>query len=347
MPTSINERGFKATCGNMKFPNIYAKPYYKFYIIISIAIALIGLFMLPSLRYGIDLEGGTQLTVTDAGVITEADLASRLAKYNLEDLSIRFTENPLTGSRGAMIEFTGTNDLIEADAIALDQQARAITLAKPFITSGSINDAMTAREVVELAKADFTTAIQKDLVGFLGVPDETIGSIEIGASLGKEFWETSQRALLVAFVLIAGIVFILFREIVPSIAVIQAAVFDVLMALAGMAFFGIPLSLPTIAALLMLLGHSVDTDILITDRILKRKQKTPAERAFGAMKTGLTMTGTLLIVLFVLVTFSYFNQMLVLFQISAVMMFGLLADIPSTYLTNAVMVNWWAERKNK
>ena len=330
----------------MRLPNIYATRYYKLYILISIAMAVAALVVLPGLKYGIDLNGGTQLMATIEGGATEAQIEARLEKHRLDDLSIRFSENPLTGRRGVIVEFAGTPDLIEADEIAAENPGRALALAAPYITSGS-TEGLTAREAVELAKADFTRGIQDELAELLGVPQENIGSVEIGASLGKEFWETSQRALMVAFFLIAAIVFIIFREPVPSIAVIQAAVFDVFVSLGGMALFGIPLTLPTIAALLMMLGHSVDTDILVTDRVLKRKQGSPAERAFGAMKTGVTMTGTLLIVLVVLVVFSHFNQMTTLFQIAAVLMFGMVADLPATYCTNSVMVQWWAERKKK
>lgn len=330
----------------MKIPNIYATPHYKYYILISIAIGILALLALPGLRYGIDLQGGTQLLATVDQTFTESELTNHLSQYNLEDLSVRFTDNPLAGRSGIIIEFTGTLDLIEAEKLVESNPEQAIALATPFIRS-NLTEGMTAREVVELAKADFTKTIQSGLITYLGITDENISSVEIGASLGKEFWETSQRALLVAFILVASIVFILFREFIPSIAVIQAAAFDIFVALGAMAAFGIPLSLPTIAALLMMLGHSVDTDILLTDRILKRKEGTVAERALGAMITGMTMTGTLLIVLFILVIFSYFNQMTTLFQIATVLMFGMLADIPSTYFTNTVIVQWWAKRKNK
>lgn len=330
----------------MKLPNIYATPYYKYYILISIAIAVLAVMALPGLKYGIDLQGGTQLLATLNEAVPEQDISLHLDKYNLEDLTIKFTENPLTGRKGLIIEFTGTPDLIEAELVADSQPERAIALASPFVTS-NITGITDARGIVELAKAEFTKTIQSDLSAFLGIPEENISSVEIGASLGQEFWESSQRALFVAFFLIAAIVFILFREPVPAIAVIQAAVYDVLIALAGMAVFHIPLTLPTIAALLMILGHSVDTDILTTDRVLKRREGTAAERAYGAMITGVTMTGTILIVLFVLVTFSYFNQMNTLFQIGAVLMFGLLGDLPSSWCTNTVMITWWAERKQK
>jgi len=137
----------------------------------------------------------------------------------------------------------------------------------------------------------------------------------------------------------------MYRDIIPSIAVIQASAFDALTAVGGMALLGIPFSLPTIAALLMILGCSVDNNIMITDRILRRRDGTAAERAGGAVVTGFTMTSTLLIVLLIVIAVSSFNQMTSLFQIAAVLAMGLAGDLPATYITNAVMVLWLAERK--
>ena len=328
----------------MKFPNIYATPHYKYYLLISLAIGILAVLTLPGLKYGIDLQGGTQLIATLTHTVSPNTLSSHLEKYSLEDLSVRFTENPISGRKGVIIEFAGTTDLIRAEKLLNTNPNEAVALAKPFI-SGDIPNTLTPSEVIDRAKADFTNKVQMDLVGFLGVGKDDISSVEIGASLGKEFWETSQRALLVAFFLIAAIVFILFREPVPSIAVIQAAFYDVLIALAGMSIFNIPITLPTIAGLLMILGHSVDTDILTTDRVLKRSEGTSADRAYSSMLTGVTITSTVLAVLLVLVIFSYFNQMGTLFQISAVLFFGLVGDLPSSYFTNTVLIKWWADRK--
>jgi len=328
----------------MRIPNIYATPHYKYYLLISLVIGILAVLTLPGLKYGIDLQGGTQLIATLNHTLEPSVLTSHLGKYSLEDLSIRFTENPISGRKGLIVEFAGTNDLMKAEKILSTNPDEAVRLAKPFIT-GDISNTMTPSEVVDRAKADFTNKVQTDLVAYPGVGKDDISSVEIGASLGKEFWETSQRALLVAFFLIAAIVFILFREPVPSIAVIQAAFYDVLIALAGMSIFNIPITLPTIAGLLMILGHSVDTDIVTTDRVLKRSEGTSADRAYSSMLTGVTITSTVLAVLLVLVVFSYFNQMETLFQISAVLFFGLLGDLPSSYFTNTVMIKWWADRK--
>ena len=78
-------------------------------------------------------------------------------------------------------------------------------------------------------------------------------------------------ALAFAFLFMSITVFIIFRNLVPSLAVIAAALCDIIIAVGGMSLFGIPLSVATVGALLMLIGYSVDTDILLTTRVLKAK----------------------------------------------------------------------------
>ena len=81
------------------------------------------------------------------------------------------------------------------------------------------------------------------------------------------------------------VIFFLFRTFVPSIAVIFAAFADIVMPLALIDFIGLRVSTAGIAAFLMLIGYSVDTDILLTTRALKKHEGTVNERIYGAFKT--------------------------------------------------------------
>jgi len=124
-------------------------------------------------------------------------------------------------------------------------------------------------------------------------------------------------------------------------------VFDILAGLTGMALLNIPLSLTTIPALLMLVGYSVDTDIMLTTRLLKDKTGSARERATSSMKTGLTMTGTTLAALFAMVIIAYFNQVEVIYHIAAILLFGLIGDVISTWLMNAPILIWFVEGRKK
>lgn len=171
-------------------------------------------------------------------------------------------------------------------------------------------------------------------------------SVEVtGASLGKAFSSQTINALIVAFILMAIVVFITFRVFVPSIAVIFAAIFDILISMGGMNILGIKLSIPTAAALLLLIGYSVDTDILLTTRILKRKSLGNLDhRIFDSIKTGTTMTFAALAALGIgyFVTNSFIMKSMFL-----VIIMGLVADLFSTWLVNVYILKLYAERSEK
>ena len=85
-----------------------------------------------------------------------------------------------------------------------------------------------------------------------------------GASLSQSFYKQLIIALLISFILMSLVIFVLFKSFIPSIAVIFAAFADIVMPLALIDFLGMRLSAAGIAAFLMLVGYSVDTDILLT-----------------------------------------------------------------------------------
>lgn len=173
------------------------------------------------------------------------------------------------------------------------------------------------------------------------VSDVSIESI--GPSLGASFWTQAQLGMIAAFIFMGIIVFIIFRTFVPSIAVIISAVADITMTLGFMQIFGIELSLAAFAAILMLIGYSVDTDIMLTSRLLKEsEEKTVSEKLRRALKTGLTMTFTSIGALAALLISSI---SVVLSEIAAVLLIGLIFDIINTWFTNSVILRWYVERR--
>jgi len=170
---------------------------------------------------------------------------------------------------------------------------------------------------------------------------------QVGPVLGEEAMTQVYYALAFAFLFMSITVFIIFRNFVPSMAVIFAALSDIIIALGGMSLFGIPLSVASVGALLMLIGYSVDTDILLTTRILKRKEGTVTERAVEAMKTGFTMAaaaiGSMVALYVVVMVFIPAAQTLA--DIAAVLIIGLVADILTTWLMNLGILRWYLEAR--
>lgn len=169
----------------------------------------------------------------------------------------------------------------------------------------------------------------------------TVGKTE--PVVGAIFWKQAKIALALAFIFMAIVVLLLFRSLAPSLAVILAAVSDIVITLAIMNLVGIHLSLATLAALLMLIGYSIDTDILLTTRLLKRYGEFK-EKLKSAMRTGLTMTATSIAAL---LSIYLFSNNFILEQIALVLIIGLLIDLPNTWIQNACILKIWLERKSK
>jgi preprotein translocase subunit SecF len=176
----------------------------------------------------------------------------------------------------------------------------------------------------------------------------------MGPIYSKELQDQVIKYLPLSFILMAIVVFLVFREPIISLLVIVCALADILTAAASMNLTGVQLSLGTVAALLMLIGYSVDTDILLSMRVLKRKG-TVEEKIIGAMGTGLTMTGTTVaavISLIIISNFLYlivpsFTRMDIIADMTTVLVFGLIADIFNTWVTNAQGLRWYMNRPKK
>jgi preprotein translocase subunit SecF len=169
-------------------------------------------------------------------------------------------------------------------------------------------------------------------------PDARID--QIGETFGKSLQSQAVLALIFSFIGMSIVIFLSFRTFVPSGAVVLSAFADMVMTAAAMNIIGIPLSLGTLAALLMLIGYSVDSDILLTNRVLKRQGKLN-EKLAGAFHTGIIMTSTTLAAAAAMFVVSWFGAVQILMDISAVLLIGLIFDVMNTWLTNVGIIKWY------
>ncbi len=166
----------------------------------------------------------------------------------------------------------------------------------------------------------------------------------VGASIGKSFFKQTMIALLFSFILMAIIVAITFKTFIPSVAVIAAAVADIVITIAIVNIIGINISTAGLAAFLMLIGYSVDTDILLTTRVLKRKEGTVLKRIFSAFKTGILMNFTTFIAIVIALSITSSD---VIKQIMIILLIGILVDQVSTWIQNVGILRWYLENKEK
>ncbi len=166
---------------------------------------------------------------------------------------------------------------------------------------------------------------------------------EMGSTLGESFFADLLKTLTFAFLLMGIVVFYYFRILVPSGAVIIAATFNILITLGIINMLGVKISSAGIAAFLMLLGYSIDTNILLTSRVLKRPTGMSIFAAtVDAMVTGLTMSAAGLSA----TTIAYLiSESPVVKQIMLILITGLVVGILTTWIQNAGLLRWYLESR--
>ncbi|QQG38478.1 MAG: hypothetical protein HYS32_02620 [Candidatus Woesearchaeota archaeon] len=236
--------------------------------------------------------------------------------------------------------------------ISTTQEVDAEDLAK-FLTS-KLNEEVSVRTLRDFTSGDQVGVIietsnvkSSDLKAALKekitFTDEDFSVEEVSASLGESFFRQMIIAVIVAFVLISLTVLVMFRTLIPSLGVVSAALFDMLFSLSILSLFEVKLTSAGVAAFLLVMGYSIDTDILLTTRVLKRSDKELFERIFDSMKTGSTMSITAIVSL----TIGYFfATSLVLKQIFLIIILALIFDLFTTWLLNTEILIRYCKKKN-
>jgi preprotein translocase subunit SecF len=247
------------------------------------------------------------------------------------------------------ISLTGGTSVTIYDQISVDQIKQDLSDQLDSLDVREIFDLLTQEQkavIIETkSDADTTREVLEDYLGYS--LDEENSSFEFtGSSLSESFFKQLLIAVIIAFFLMAIVVFILFRTFVPSLAVIIAAFADILMTLTLFNLLGMKMSSAGIVAFLMLIGYSVDTDILLTNRVLRRHGESVNRKIWGAFKTGMTMVLTsLFAVVFALIIVGSFSGILT--QIFTILIIGLSFDIFNTWVTNVSIIKWYALKKEK
>ena len=245
------------------------------------------------------------------------------------------------------ISLTGGTSVTFYEKVDINNLKESLSEKLDDISTKEVYDLITNEQKAIIIETKTNGAeTKKILEEYLGYSlNEENSSFEFtGSTLSESFYRQLLIAMLFAFIFMSIVIFIMFRNFVPSSAVIVSAFADILMTLVLINILGIKMSSAGIIALLMLIGYSVDTDILLTNRILKRSEGSLNEKIYGAFKTGIKMTLTSLLAigfaLFIVKSFS-----VVLTQIFTIIVIGLGFDIINTWVTNVSILKWYVEKK--
>ncbi len=286
----------------MSFEDFYMKKYKKL-LIIPLILIIGSILILSSQK--INTGEFVDKDVTLSGGISAEVFTND--NFNIDEISNKF-----------VTEFENSDISIRISSNLVGEQSYLIETTETSST-----------EVIDFLKSNFN------------VTEDNLNVRTIGARFGEASLQGLVSALIFALILMGVVVFITFRKIIPSLAVVLSAILDLVGTLAVISILEFKLSTAGIAAFLMVVGYSIDTDILLTTRLLRDTQGTIFERTKRAFKTGLTMTLTTITALTIATIFtvsSTFQQMF------SIIIIALIIDLISTWCMNSGLLIWYLEK---
>ncbi|MDE1870164.1 MAG: hypothetical protein KGH71_04240 [Candidatus Micrarchaeota archaeon] len=270
--------------------------------------------------------------------------------FNATTLQSAYNTNP--SNQTLRSEIATANQGINASLAGMDTQL-GLELGSLSKFVGKMNYDPTNPDnmslVAQNAYTNSTFVYKQQVIAALhsSIPFSTFTYQEVTPTLSRFFLSQVIGILIAAFVLISIAVLVIFRSWAPSLAIIFGAGNDIIIALGAMVLLNIPLGLASLGGLLMLIGYAIDTEMITAVRILKRREGTPEERAYSAMKTGLTMTVAAIASFAVLFVVSLIAYVPTYYQISGVVLFGLIGDIITTWFGNAPLILMYKKRHDR
>ena len=172
------------------------------------------------------------------------------------------------------IDFTGGTmiqvDLHEQVAISeVEEAVKEYDLNPSIIYSGEGNEQVVIK-TIEALDTDQRAEVVKTLEENFGITDEDVlASEQFGPSVGDELQLKLNAVKAVAIASVGMLIYIIFRfkSWKYGLSAIAGVVHDVLLVIAFYGIFGFTVNNPFIAAILTLVGYSINDTIVIFDRI--------------------------------------------------------------------------------
>lgn len=289
------------------------------------------------------LSADDAMSKFDNGMIEAGDLETSLARLRAEQA---------TGT-DVQAKITETEQKLEAKTTEVISFAQSVVDLSKSLAGEDVGQLTNTSDVKKIQKdvnAIYLSAKNKYKERIIGTTREVVeinsySLEEVSPTLSKVFIQKVLGVAVISIILAVIGVFLIFRIPIPSIAVLTGASCDIIIALGAMAVFKVPLTLASFATLMMLTGLSLDTDMMLTIKTIKRTEDTPRKRAYGAFKTGFAMTTTIVMAFVLLLVLGMITHIPTYYQFGAVAVAGLIGDIITTWCLNAVLVLWYLEGK--
>jgi len=201
-------------------------------------------------------------TMITGDLLTDAQV--RFDQYNMPYVAIEFNS---VGAR--LFDQVTAANVGKRFAIVLDNNIYSAPVIRERISGGSaqISGSFTEQEAKDLA------IVLR--AGALPAPVHVIQNVTVGPSLGQDSINKGLIAGLVGVILVVGFMAVYYK--LSGMVANLGMVLNIVFLMGALAAFGATLTLPGIAAIVLLIGMSVDANVLIFERVREelRLGKTP------------------------------------------------------------------------
>jgi preprotein translocase subunit SecD len=286
-----------------------------------------------------DNEGGEAwYLISRASAVTGRDL--RTASADRDENGQPAVKFILTGDGGRKFYSFTSSHVGDNLAVVLDNKVQEVAVIKEAIRdTGIINGRFTEQQVQDLAMTLRSGALP---AGIKYLEERTVGP-----SLGADSIKSGVQAAIAG--MLAVLIFMLIYYRWAGVNADVALIFNLVILLGFMGFFGAVLTLPGIAGVILTVGMGVDSNVLIFERIREelRNGKTPASAVEqGFAHAWITIVDTH-------VTTIVSAAILFIFGTGPVkgfattLVFGLAANLFTAVFVSRVIFDWILTRKQR
>lgn len=245
-----------------------------------------------------------------------------------------------TGGTLLQLAFEEDATVQEVKDVLASDKLEQFQLNKSFVQRTDNKILIRSRELNDTDKAKVLEVMRSELGGF-----QDLGSQTVGPVVGRELYMNALKALVVASVLIIGYISVRF-EPKSGVTAVLALLHDVIIVLGVFSIFKVEVNTPFVAAILTVIGYSINDTIVIFDRIRENTQyskgESLAEVVNGSINQSLVRSFNTSITTFIVVA------ALFLFGASVIKGFGLamlIGVVVGTYSSVFIASPLWVEWK--
>lgn len=312
---------------------------FKYFIAVSLIIVLVGagFLLFKGMNVGIDFSGGATISIklgsfagdSSAKQIINDKVTDILQDNGLKQVGALQVSNEKDG--GYTYEFRlSYYHNGELKTKAEEQEFMSFIQGDLYdnTVNGLCGDIQTELETLFSTNDTFTA---------LGatIESDSVGAHTVGATASGVLLQTALIALLIAIVVM--LIYIVIRFTVASaLAAICALLHDVLIMIALTTIFQIPVNSTFVAAIITIVGYSINATIVIFDRIreesknITNKGKTDEEIANFSIARTLNRSILTTITTFLMVLFLAFLSVATIQEFIIPIIFGLIAGVYSS-----------------